>query len=576
MTGFEITRLDFDSATVHGMGGLHERFSDWPVVYTIDNGRLIYVGESQHVNKRMQQHLKSPKKNKLREIRVVVDETFNRSACHDLESTLIRWLSGDKKFKVLNDNIGITNASYYRRDDYQRTFRTIFDALRADGLFKGSIAEIENSDLFKLSPYKALNTDQNAAIGNIMKGLVEDLAEDEKSFSIVQGDPGTGKTIVGIYLLKLLRDIAEFQGLEDEEPDAVLSEYFLPDTRTLFQGLRIGLVIPQGSLRSSIAKVFKKTPALQNVELLSAFTVGSDSRGWDILVVDEAHRLTQYAAQSSGPLNGRYKEITTKLFGAPLDMTKNQLDWIRAKAKHTILLLDTEQAVRPADIEPEAFTRAITEARGETRLYRLHSQMRVAGGNDYIRFVREVLSDTPPDTIPDFGDYDFRVYSDLRQMRIDLRAREQEAGLARLVAGYAWDWKSKTDRDAFDITIGDVSMRWNGTKSDWINSPSAVDEVGSIHTVQGYDLNYTGVIIGGDLRRDTLTGDLHADRQGYRDPGGKKDNNLRERKTTDQDLLRYIRNVYAVLMTRGIRGTYVYATDPNVLGALAKMAPPQG
>lgn len=576
MTGFEITRLDFDSATVHGMGGLHERFSDWPVVYTIDNGRLIYVGESQHVNKRMQQHLKSPKKNKLREIRVVVDETFNRSACHDLESTLIRWLSGDKKFKVLNDNTGITNASYYRRDDYQRTFRTIFDALRADGLFKGSIAEIENSDLFKLSPYKALNTGQNAAIGNIMKGLVEDLAEDEKSFSIVQGDPGTGKTIVGIYLLKLLRDIAEFQGLEDEEPDAVLSEYFLPDTRTLFQGLRIGLVIPQGSLRSSIAKVFKKTPALQNVELLSAFTVGSDSRGWDILVVDEAHRLTQYAAQSSGPLNGRYKEITTKLFGAPLDMTKNQLDWIRAKAKHTILLLDTEQAVRPADIEPEAFTRAITEARGETRLYRLHSQMRVAGGNDYIRFVREVLSDTPPDTIPDFGDYDFRVYSDLRQMRIDLRAREQEAGLARLVAGYAWDWKSKTDRDAFDITIGDVSMRWNGTKSDWINSPSAVDEVGSIHTVQGYDLNYTGVIIGGDLRRDTLTGDLHADRQGYRDPGGKKDNNLRERKTTDQDLLRYIRNVYAVLMTRGIRGTYVYATDPNVLGALAKMAPPQG
>lgn len=565
MTSFEIERLDFKPDVVGGMDGLHERFQDWPVVYTIDDTKKVYIGESQHVSRRMSQHLSNPEKQGLRTVRVVVDNTFNRSACHDLESTLIRWFSGDQQLKVLNKNIGLTNASYYRREDYQKTFEKIFDALRAEGLFRSSIQEIENNDLFKLSPYKALNPEQDFVIEAIMDGLVEDLEAQRKSLSIVQGDPGTGKTVVGIYLLKLLCDIAEHEGEEDESLNSPFSDYFVDGTRQLFKDLRIGIVVPQGSLRSSISKVIKKTPALRNVEVLNAFKVGDSSEHWDILVVDEAHRLTQYAAQSTGALVARYREISKRLFGAPLDKDKNQLDWIRAQAKHTILLLDTEQAVRPADIETEAFTGAIDEARRDSRLFRLHSQMRVAGGNDYIRFVRELLSNEPPSAVPHFGDYDFRVFTDLPEMISELKKREQEVQLSRLVAGYAWDWVSRHDKDKIDISIGDVSLRWNSVKNDWINSSNAVNEVGSIHTVQGYDLNYTGVIIGGDLRRDPESGKLWVDEENYRDPAGKQDNNLRERITTSEDLLRYIRNVYAVLMTRGMRGTYVYATDPGVL-----------
>lgn len=569
MTGFEIKRFDFNAHEVLDETEQDERLSDWPVVYTIDNERFIYVGESQHVDKRMAQHLKDPKKSKLRRIRVVVDERFNRSVCHDLESTLIRWLSGDekKKYKLLNGNVGITNANYYRRDEYRSTFRDIFDQLQAEGMFKSSIAEIENSDLFKLSPYKALNPEQEAVVEAVMEGLATDLETGASSFSVIQGDPGTGKTIVAIYILKLIQDLAEFTR-DDEEPESRLGELFADGTHQLFRDLRIGLVIPQGSLRSSIEKVFKKVPALAGVRVLNAFAVGDSDQVWDILLVDEAHRLTQYAAQSAGPLNGRYKKISTKLFGEPLDPSKNQLDWIRAKAKHTILLLDTEQAVRPSDIEPEVFERATAEASRSGRRYHLMSQMRVAGGNDYIEFVRKLFSDLPPSSVPDFGNYDFRIYTDFAKMRADLRAREEESGLARLVAGYAWEWESRNDWEVYDITIGGESMRWNGTNKDWINSPDAAEEVGSIHTVQGYDLNYAGVIIGGDLRRDPATGALHADRQAYRDSAGKVNNDLRQRKTTDDDLLRYIRNIYRVLMTRGMRGTYVYATDPHVLAGL--------
>ncbi|MFC7456243.1 DNA/RNA helicase domain-containing protein [Brachybacterium sp. GCM10030267] len=340
MTSFEIQRIPFDADVVAGMTELHPRFDDWPLVYTIDNGRSVYVGETQRVGSRMKQHLKNPAKSSLRQIRVIVDETFNKSVCLDLESTLIRWFSGDQRFRVLNRNDGLVNADYYGRSEYRANFEDIFEALRAEGLFSRSIAEIENDDLFKLSPFKALNRDQAVAVEAIVEALRDDLEKGQRSLSVVQGDPGTGKTIVGVYLMKLLRDIGEYEPAEDVDPDSMFSEFFLEGSREWFRGLRIGLVIPQQSLRKSVRSVFKKTPALEKAEVLTAFDVGSPEGEWDVLVVDEAHRLSQYAAQSHGTLTKRFRETTAALFGA-MDEGITQLDWVRKKAKHTIILLDT-------------------------------------------------------------------------------------------------------------------------------------------------------------------------------------------------------------------------------------------
>ena len=137
-------------------------------------------------------------------------------------------------------------------------------------------------------------------------------------------------------------------------------------------------------------------------------------------------------------------------------------------------------------------------------------------------------------------------------------------GLARLVAGYAWPWRSKTDATAYDIELDGLQLRWNRSQVDWVNSVGSADEVGSIHTIQGYDLNYAGVIIGNDLRYNQRRGRLYFDRSSYYDAKGKENNRARGITYTDEDLLQLVRNIYSVLLTRGIRGTYVYVCDPDL------------
>ncbi|MFB2583453.1 DNA/RNA helicase domain-containing protein [Herbiconiux liukaitaii] len=149
--------------------------------------------------------------------------------------------------------------------------------------------------------------------------------------------------------------------------------------------------------------------------------------------------------------------------------------------------------------------------------------MRVRAGSDYVGHGRRMLGaatgsgSQPPASVPYFGDYDFRMFDDASEMRAEIVRRDCEVGLSCLVAGYAWEWKTKGKKSGHDIEIGELRMRWNSTQTDWIASPGSLDEVGSIHTAQGYDLNYAGVIIGPDLRFDTTTGRIVVDRASYLD-----------------------------------------------------------
>ncbi|POH69948.1 MULTISPECIES: DUF2075 domain-containing protein [Cryobacterium] len=589
MTRFKIEHLNFTQTAISTWAPGDHRNTNWPVVYVLDDasgsrpttrgGRLndVYVGESRNAVARMRQHLVAPDKRHLNTVRVIVDQSFNKSVCLDLESYLIRMLAGDGSYRVLNRNDGITESDYFDRDRYQASFLEVFDQLRRDGVFTRSIPEIENSDLFKLSPFKALTLDQAVAVEGILEGLFEDLGSGAKSTTVVQGEPGTGKTVVAIYMLKLLVDIANSVPTEDLDSDSLFSEFFGGEYKKRLSGIRIGLVVPQQSLRNSIKKVFKKTPGLRPNMVMTAFEVGESDEYFDLLIVDESHRLNQRANQPSGVQNKKFQVITEKLFGTD-DTTKTQLDWIRAKSTHQILLLDAAQSVRPADLPPEVLSQLVESARAANRNYPLATQMRVRAGADYVGYVRRMLSPNVggvslPMRPEAFEGYDLRLFDSVADMHAEIRRLDAEVGLSRLLAGFAWAWTTKTDKSAYDIELPGVQLRWNGTQTDWIASSTSLEEVGSIHTVQGYDLNYAGVIIGPDLSYDAGAGRLVVDRSQYFDKKGKENNAVLGKVYTDEDLLRFITNIYAVLLTRGIRGTFIYVCDPALRVHLQQFIP---
>lgn len=559
MTSFRIEEVLLTVDALDAWSATDPRLRNWPVVYALDDDRRVYVGESRNVTVRFRQHLDNPERRDLVRGRVVVDEEFNKSACLDLESYLIRLFAGDGKYTVLNRNDGIVDADYFQRHIYQARFDAVFQELQSLGMFTRTIKEIENSDLFKLSPFKALTIDQAGAVENILEGLFEDLADGRSSTSVIQGDPGTGKTVVAIYLLKLLMDIKAADPAIPADSDTVFSDFFTPGYPELLAGFRAAIVIPQQSLRTSVQRVFRKTPGLSAAMVLSPFDVGQSDADYDLLVVDETHRLNQRANQSSGIRNKQFRDINIRLFGEDRS-TLTQLDWIVKKSSHQIFLVDKAQSVRPADL-PQADLETLTnQARTVRRWYPLTSQMRVRAGEDFIAYVRAVLDGAQP-TPKVFAGYDLRMFNDLGALKAELEARESEHGLARLVAGYAWPWKSQKDKTAYDIEIDGLALRWNTTDVDWVSSPTAVDEVGSIHTIQGYDLNYAGVIIGPDLRWDRTTSRIVFDRSQYFDKKGMENNRVLGVTYSDDDLLRYVTNIYSVLLTRGVRGTYVYICD---------------
>ncbi len=559
MTGSDRTRielLDFDQAAIDAWRDPRGRHHDWPVVYVINDDRRVYVGETTRAKGRLREHHANPQKRDLDVVRVVIDEEFNKSACLDLESRLIAWMHADGRFAPMNGNDGQSNSNYFERETrYQPIFDAVFAKLRDAGLFQRSAPEIENLNLFKLSPFKALNDEQLVAVEGILEGLIADLDAGLPSTAVVQGGPGTGKTIVAIFLLKLIRDIQRTVDDNDIDDDGRFADFFREGYRDALQGRRIGFVVPQQSLRKTIQTVFRRTPGLGQVQVLSPYTVAASPERWDLLIIDETHRLTH---RGSGPTRAMFAQRSLALFGERA-AEATAVDWIIEKSDHQVFLLDGDQSVRPADVAPEVLRMVRDRAQRERRHYSLESQMRVAAGDDYLTFASRLLTEAPVPARVSAG-YDLRLFDDVGELRDAIAERESEAGLARMVAGYAWPWASKGrsgDDAPYDIELDGVRLRWNRTDTDWIASAGSEDEVGSVHTVQGYDLNYAGVIIGPDVVWDAEAGRV-------RPVKGQHFDSEVGRVRDEAALLEYIRNAYYVLLTRGMRGTYVYVCDPGL------------
>lgn len=487
---------------------------NWPVVYIIRDNKEAYIGESTRVYYRSQEHYKNNKRKKLTTIDVIGDDDFNKSVTLELESFLIEYMSADGKYTLQNGNGGLSNHNFYNKEKYTEKFNSIWGELKEKKIVTKGLFEIRNSELFKFSPYKSLNNEQALVIDAIMNSIVTN----KTSNHLIQGEPGTGKTIVAIYLIKYLMEF--------------------PETKDL----KVGLVISMTPLRDSLKKVFKKVQNLKASMVLGPSDVIGGN--YDILIVDEAHRLNR---RKNISYMGSFGKNNSKL---GLDTQEgDQLDWIKLSCKHMILCYDKNQSIKPSDVRAEKF-----EEINFTK-HRLTSQMRVLAGGDYIQYIDNILNEVDQ-PYKNFGKYELFIFDDLQEMHRKIKERNKTFGLSRLIAGYAWPWKTKKNPKDYDIVIDNYKLRWNSRLKDWINSPNALEEVGCIHTTQGYDINYAGIIIGNELiYRD---GELGINPKNYYDKNGK--NGIKD----NDEIKNYILNIYKTILTRGIRGTYIYVCDKDL------------
>ena len=534
----------------------------YPIVYILYDTKtmIAYVGESTNALARMNNHLSHPEKKNLNWVYIISDESFNKSAALDIESNLIQYMTAAGDFKLLNGNGGISSHNYYQKSEYFKIFKKIWSKLSFENIRMRDLLELQNSDLYKYSPYKSLSPDQYNSILEIFK----DYSSDGIKKIFVNGSAGTGKTILAIYLIKLLSTLSQYELHDiDIEDEALLFELDAFKKNNP-EKLIIGLVVPMTSLRNTLKQVFKSVHGLSSNMVIGPTDVVK--KKYDFLIVDEAHRLTRRKSiMGYGAFDNVNKRLglyhTEKIDGKDVQSAEkngNQLDWIINSSKYQLFFYDSEQSIKPADVRKESFDKI--KGQNDASQITLFSQMRSEGKNDYITFVDNLLKEKLDNNTTIFNNpnYELALFDDLSLMMERLQKMENEYGLCRSMSGYSWPWVSKTDANLPDAIIDGVKMFWNRQSIDWINSTTDVTEMGCIHTVQGYDLNYSGVIFGKEITYDKNSKKIKVIKNNYHDIKGK------QALENEDELLKYIVKIYKTMMYRGIKGTYIYVCDRDL------------
>ncbi|MFC1559057.1 DNA/RNA helicase domain-containing protein [Gemmatimonadota bacterium] len=352
------------------------------------------------------------------------------------------------------------------------------------------------------------------------------IAQDgKKQVLIVEGGPGTGKSVVAINLLVELTN------------QRLVAQYV---TRN---------AAPRAVYESKLSGTLTKTHITNLFKSSGAF-MDCDRDVFNVLIVDEAHRLNEKS--------GFYQ-----------NQGENQITEIIQAAKLSIFFIDEDQRITFKDIGEVTKIREWAEDCGaEVHQTALESQFRCNGSDGYLAWVDHVLQirTTANESLEDI-EYDFRIFDDPNELYRQIVQKNQRRNKARLVAGYCWDWKGKKDPNIRDVTIPehDFAMRWNlaSDGSLWLVMPESVNEIGCIHTCQGLELDYIGVIIGADFV--VRNGEVRID-AGER---SSQDSSIRGYKSMLKDnpeqaqilAERVVKNTYRTLMTRGQNGCYIYCVD---------------
>ncbi len=346
-----------------------------------------------------------------------------------------------------------------------------------------------------------------------------------KQVLLVEGGPGTGKSVVAINLLV------------EYTKKGLLTHYVSRNAA------------PRAVYESKLSGTMTKT-RITNLFKGSGAYINSLANALDCLIVDEAHRLNA----KSGFFHNQ---------------GENQIKEIIHAAKFSIFFLDQDQRVTLKDIGERAeIRRHVAAAGAELTELKLESQFRCSGSDGYLSWVNGALQiEKTANPMLAGIDYDFRVFDSPNKLKEEIFRLNNRNDKSRMVAGYCWDWKGKKHPDVKDVTIPEYGfeMRWNLDKdsSHWIITPGSVSEIGCIHTCQGLELDYVGVVVGEDLvirNGMVVTDALKRSRQDSSVHGYKS--MLKKNPDAAKALAdRIIKNTYRTLMTRGQKGCFLFCVD---------------
>lgn len=349
-----------------------------------------------------------------------------------------------------------------------------------------------------------------------------------KQVLIVEGGPGTGKSVVAINLLVQLTK----QGL--------VSQYVTKNAA------------PRAVYASKLTNTIKKT-AFNNLFRSSGGFIDSEKNVFDALIVDEAHRLN----------------LKSGLYG---NLGTNQVTEIINASKFSIFFVDDHQQIHIKDIGEVNKIKEWAESEKATiNSLKLESQFRCNGSDGYLSWLDNILGirETANVTL-DRSEYDFKVFDNPNQLRKEIEEKNATNNKSRMVAGYCWDWQSKKDQSIKDVSIPEheFEMTWNLTKdgSNWIIAENSINEIGCIHTCQGLELDYVGVIIGPDLKFEDgmIKTDVFARSRMDQSIKGIKKMFKENPSEALQVSRKIILNTYRVLLTRGMKGCYIYCVDKKL------------
>ncbi|WP_156713244.1 DNA/RNA helicase domain-containing protein [Weissella halotolerans] len=466
-----------------------------------------------------------------------------------IEQKFMDYLLGDPKFSGINNGRSNVQPNFYKREVYEKDiFPTIWNELHELDIVS-SEEVVKNSTLFANSPFKSLSNAQLEAKEQIIMSIDKKLKSKSNDAVILKitGVAGTGKTIL---LSNIFWDLFKNEHLVQENG--------------MQHDSSVALLVRHEQQLRTYKQIANKLNMRETVFDVPGFI--SNKKEYDVVLVDEAHLLW----------TGNYGRVKK-------DKWQPDLEAIKRLAKVVVLIYDPNQVVSSKSYLPERVKEELNDAEG----VQLKQQWRIQASEETRKYIINLAQFSHNSIVhPPFDEnYEIKIFNSASDMFSKIKQSDNEFGLSRLVATYDWPYSQgnhpKNESKYWMVKTKDgLQLPWNlqlpevkqaqKAGNPWQSIPSSLYEVGSNYTVQGADLNYVGVILGPSIIYDEKNNSLEIDISKSKDSSA----HIKPKSAiewTEKDIEKNLKNIVNVLMTRGVKGLYIYADDDNLREKLKKL-----